>query len=146
MFASSFRSGSCRRHLSQKCSKSVVLAHQQRVQASRHDGALRRQVVMIPVISTAIGLLEGCSLAFADDSEIESATGRRVFFDVSIDGKTEGKVVIEMFNDAVVGSQRFYDLSIGKQGVGYRRSKFDAIYPVRVENSRALSFRLKAAL
>ena len=55
----------------------------------------------------------------------------QVFFDLSIDGKPEGRVVIQVFSDSPISDQRFSDLSKGKMGVGYRRSKVDSVNDVR---------------
>lgn len=41
-----------------------------------------------------------------------------------------GRIVIRLLDDVKVGSQRFADLAEGKEGVGYRLSKFDGIYSV----------------
>jgi peptidyl-prolyl cis-trans isomerase B (cyclophilin B) len=53
-----------------------------------------------------------------------------VFLDVKVEGEKLGRIVIELLDDAAVGGQRFADLALGKQGVGYRLSKFDGIFSV----------------
>jgi hypothetical protein len=53
-----------------------------------------------------------------------------VFLDVKVEGENLGRIVIELLDDAAVGGQRFADLALGKQGVGYRLSKFDGIFSV----------------
>ena len=44
-----------------------------------------------------------------------------------MDGQPLGRVVIEVFPDAGLGGQRFLDLAQGKDGVGYRRTRFDLL-------------------
>jgi peptidyl-prolyl cis-trans isomerase B (cyclophilin B) len=54
----------------------------------------------------------------------------QVFLDVKVEGENLGRIVVQLLDDAAVGSQRFADLAQGKQGVGYRLSKFDGIFSV----------------
>ena len=56
----------------------------------------------------------------------------QVFLDIEIDKNPAGRVVVELYDDVPIGSQRFADLAVGKDGVGYRLSKFDAITQVRI--------------
>lgn len=56
----------------------------------------------------------------------------QVYLDVKVEGDTIGRIVIDLFDDVKVASQRFADLAEGKEGVGYRLSKFDGIFPVCV--------------
>eukprot|EP00967_Tisochrysis_lutea_P060072 scaffold76713_cov17-Tisochrysis_lutea.AAC.1 len=42
----------------------------------------------------------------------------QVFLDVNLEGKPLGRIVIELFTDVNVGSSRFRDLAVGKEG-GY---------------------------
>lgn len=53
-----------------------------------------------------------------------------MFFDVAVDGEERGRIVVELLNDVPVGAARFADLAQGRQGVGFRRTKFDAINEV----------------
>jgi hypothetical protein len=55
---------------------------------------------------------------------------RRVYFDVAVDGEQRGRIVVQLYDDVPVGAARFADLAQGKQGVGFRRTKFDAINEV----------------
>jgi uncharacterized protein (DUF2141 family) len=50
--------------------------------------------------------------------------------DVSVDGQRQGTVTIRLFDSQSIGARRFSDLCKGIEGVGYKRSKFDAIYTV----------------
>jgi peptidyl-prolyl cis-trans isomerase B (cyclophilin B) len=56
-----------------------------------------------------------------------------VFLDVKVEGEKLGRIVIELVDDAAVGGQRFADLALGKEGVGYRLSKFDGIFSVSLQ-------------
>jgi hypothetical protein len=56
----------------------------------------------------------------------------QVYLDVTVDGAPAGRVVVKLFGDVAVGAQRFADLAQGKEGVGFRRSKFDALTEVRM--------------
>mmetsp|Transcript_35055 Transcript_35055/g.99373 ORF Transcript_35055/g.99373 Transcript_35055/m.99373 type:complete len:312 (-) Transcript_35055:218-1153(-) len=88
----------------------------------------RRNVLEAAAVSLLIGPPSAKSTA---DELAEEPEGRpknqQAFFDFTIDGKPGGRVVLEIFNDCPVSDQRFADLSKGKMGVGYRRSKVDAI-------------------
>eukprot|EP00882_Tetradesmus_deserticola_P027610 GHRQ01030641.1.p1 GENE.GHRQ01030641.1~~GHRQ01030641.1.p1 ORF type:complete len:119 (+),score=19.26 GHRQ01030641.1:150-506(+) len=54
----------------------------------------------------------------------------QVFFDIKVEGENLGRIVVELVDDAAVGTQRFADLAQEKQGVGYRLSKIDGIFSV----------------
>lgn len=53
-----------------------------------------------------------------------------MYLDVKVEGQAIGRIVIGLLDDVKVGAQRFADLAEGKEGVGYRLSKFDGIYSV----------------
>ena len=64
--------------------------------------------------------------------------------DLAVDGqKQQGSIVIELLNGTSTGSRRFSDLCKGVEGVGYRRSKIDALFPVRL-HSRCRHWRLQS--
>jgi hypothetical protein len=70
--------------------------------------------------------------------------GPRVFFDISVDRKPVGRVVVELDPSAApIGAQRFADLAAGKEGVGYRRSKIELLQDGYVQDSglKALSYK-----
>lgn len=67
----------------------------------------------------------------AQETNIEPENNR-VFFDISVDNQPYGRIIIEIFPDVKLGSQRFLDLAIGISGVGYRLSKFDALTKVTI--------------
>lgn len=53
-----------------------------------------------------------------------------MYFDVKVEGERVGRIVVALLDDVKVGAQRFADLAEEKEGVGYRLSKFDGIFPV----------------
>lgn len=53
-----------------------------------------------------------------------------------MEGQSLGRIVIELTDNAPVAAQRFADLAEGKQGVGYRLSKFDGIFDVSTRHAQ----------
>ena len=93
-------------------------------QARKRD-ANRRELI-------ALGLLASQATqqpAWADEGAGASGT-QRCYMDMAVDGQAQGRIVIELDDMSTVGAQRFSDLCKGIEGVGYRRSKIDAIFPV----------------
>lgn len=57
--------------------------------------------------------------------------------EVKLEGQPIGTITVELLPDvAPVGAERFVDLTVGKQGVGYRLSRFDGIFQVRSSHER----------
>ncbi len=57
---------------------------------------------------------------------------QRVFLDVKLEGTNLGRITIELLPSAApLGAARFKDLAQGKEGVGYRLSRFNGVFPVR---------------
>ena len=50
-----------------------------------------------------------------------------------MDGQTKGRIVISLFDDVPVASQRFIDLARGQEGISYQLSKVAEIGPVRAD-------------
>jgi hypothetical protein len=102
--------------------------------ATRHHGrsrvatgATKRQMILIPSIVAAQAAMP--SIAAAEEVMAQPGTCKLT---LSVDGKPfGGQVAIELFDPETTGSQRFLDLCVGREGVSYRRSKFDALYAVR---------------
>mmetsp|Transcript_41952 Transcript_41952/g.99505 ORF Transcript_41952/g.99505 Transcript_41952/m.99505 type:complete len:303 (+) Transcript_41952:132-1040(+) len=70
----------------------------------------------------------------------------KVYFDFSIDGKPAGRVIIQVFSGLGVAGERFTDLAIGKMGVGYRRTKVDAVNEdfIRLDGVSSLTYSSSA--
>lgn len=79
-------------------------------------------------------LLGTCKAVSADadtaQPPIVARPAVKVYLDVKVEGQSAGRIVISLFDDVKVASQRFADLAEGKEGVGYRLSKFDGIFSV----------------
>ena len=55
---------------------------------------------------------------------------RRVFFDISINGVSAGRIVFKLYNDITPKTaQNFLELSTGQNGFGYRGSRMHRIVP-----------------
>jgi peptidyl-prolyl cis-trans isomerase B (cyclophilin B) len=58
-----------------------------------------------------------------------------VYLDVKLDGQLLGRITVELLPAAApVGAARFRDLAVGRQGVGYRLSRFDGVFPVSLRS------------
>ncbi|CAN0902467.1 Peptidyl-prolyl cis-trans isomerase CYP26-2, chloroplastic [Linum grandiflorum] len=92
--------------------------------------------------------LEGASPIPSQDGGEEVATKtKRVFIDVSIDGKPAGRIVIGLYEDDVpVGAARFSNLVSGAAGITYRRKEFIKITPSYVQHGGVRSYGVDAEL
>ena len=55
----------------------------------------------------------------------------QAYLDINVDGQPRGRIVISLFDDVPVASQRFMDLARGQDGISYQLSKVAEIGPVR---------------
>lgn len=56
--------------------------------------------------------------------------GRKVFFDVTVDGKALGRIEFELYDDVVPKTtENFYQLCTGQNGYGYKGSIFHRVIP-----------------
>jgi peptidyl-prolyl cis-trans isomerase B (cyclophilin B) len=78
---------------------------------------------------TAIILSSGIDTPGLAENVAAGVSGE-CFLDITVDGQQAGRVLVALPNPSSIGAQRFRDLCKGRQGVGYRRSKFDALFPV----------------
>jgi len=86
--------------------------------------------------SNAVLALEATAAVAADGAgapaQSPAAVGsRQVYFDVTVDGQSKGRITVALYDDVPVGSARFADLARGIQGVGFRRTKFDSVNQAR---------------
>ncbi len=104
----------------------------------------RRAVLQIPVIFGAIlGIDPHDHLNAITVEESSSPVTKRVFFDITIDGQPAGQIVIGLFGDNVpIGAQRFFELSTGKRGIGYRKKEFYKIGRNYIQNVGVRAFSL----
>lgn len=109
----------------------------------------RDLIASIGLISLPLSFTSSSAVHAEEDAEasfLSSPTKKpNVFFDISIEGEDIGRIVVETFDEAPMGAQRFKDLAVGGVklgGVGYRRSRVDGIFPthIRVEGAALLSY------
>ncbi|KAL6748390.1 hypothetical protein V8C86DRAFT_2878728 [Haematococcus lacustris] len=105
-----------------------------------------RRQLLAGVSFLAAGRVVQPSVTRADDASVPTLevirASDKVYLDVKLEGKALGRIVVQLFPDVTVGSARFRDLSIGKEGVGYRLARFDGIFPtyIRCEGATTLSY------
>eukprot|EP00667_Euglena_gracilis_P015197 EG_transcript_15795 len=87
----------------------------------------RRRLLQWPAALLAAHALPLGAGAAEEATPAAAARPPQVFFDLTLDGEPEGRIVVEVFPDVGLGAQRFLDLAANTGGVGYRRSKVDFI-------------------
>eukprot|EP00898_Chlorokybus_atmophyticus_P005472 jgi/Chlat1/5926/Chrsp4S06413 len=100
-----------------------------------------RREALTSLVATALlaQLPSGRALASIDISE--PVVTDKVFFTITVDGKPAGRIVVGVYGQAApIGAQRFVDLAVGKQGVGYRRTLFTKVDPAFIQDVGVRSF------
>ncbi|KAI3429274.1 hypothetical protein D9Q98_005370 [Chlorella vulgaris] len=153
-------------HLSQQCSlQGSPVCQRCLVVTRRHDGRLHKPNAAVARSQEAAAappraevaaasrrnLLLAASLLAASPclswpvaAEEADGSSRKAFFDISVDRKPLGRIVIEVPSSApAIGGQRFLDLAQGKEGVGFRKTKFELSEDGFVQDSglKALSYQ-----
>lgn len=125
------RSVRSRTHLRTKAQQQSTDDAQMISTATTRRALLASAVIAAPLFSTV-------------NAQAEEPT--RVFFDVIVDRKPFGRIVIAIDGAATgapIGAQRFLDLAEGKEGVGYRRTKIELLQDGYIQDSglKALSYK-----
>lgn len=72
---------------------------------------------------------------------------KRIFFEVSIDGKPAGRIVVGLYGaDMPAGTTRFSNLVSGAAGISYRRKEFVKIMPNYIQHGGVRSYGVDAEL
>lgn len=122
-------------------------SHPQTVVCASSEGSCppstsRRSALLAAAVLPPLIAATPASPALADDA---ASSSNRVFFDVAVDGKPFGRIVVEVNPKAApIGAQRFLDLAgkRGREGVSFRRTKIELIQDGYIQDSglKAMSY------
>lgn len=118
--ASSARQTACQRHAAAPAASDAAVE--------------RRRLLLATGAALAAPLLpHGDGTAQAADEG--GAAAQQAFFEVKVDGRPAGCFVVELFPDGGVAGARFADLARGREGVGFRRTRFELLEDAFIQDS-----------